>query len=110
MLAVPKHLAQLIDVAAARGEQAFHREFRRSVQVEGSVHAGETGDEGFDLRIAHPGAAQGGGLDLEHAARGEELPRPGEQRGALLQRRRRRSRPPVLTVAGRAAHDAMPRT
>ena len=61
VLAVPEHPAQLIDVAAARGEQAFHREFRRGVQVERSVHAGEASDEGFDLRIARPGARSGRG-------------------------------------------------
>src|SRR5450631_236824 len=106
VLGIAKRLAQLINIAAAGGQQALHREFRRWAQEDAAAHAGDLRDQGFDVRIAEAGCAQQGRFDLEHAPGGEEFPGARQQVGAPPQGGQSRGGPPIRT--GFATHSALP--
>ncbi len=91
-----EHPGQLPDVAAARGQQAFHGEFGRSVQIPRAI--GRTGRDALDVRIGIGGGRQAGGFHLEHAARLEKGPDPVQEPGPKLQHGHRGRRPPVVHV------------
>src|SRR5882724_11601938 len=100
-LAIAKHLADLVDIAAARREQPFHGVFRRGTEIGPCAHAGDSSRQGFDLRIADGGAAQYRGFHFEHAAACEEFARGGQHRRAALQSTQGCRRAP--------AHEMIPR-
>ena len=86
-LVVAKHAAELVDVAAARREQALHRELGRRLKIlRRRPQAARARDDALDRGVRHAGARQRRRLDLEHAARGEERADGAEHCGALPQR------------------------
>src|ERR1700733_12618330 len=102
------HVADLVDVAAARRQQALHRVLGRGMQVvrrrvrsareRCELHAGAMDVHVADRRVHHQGR-----IHLEHAARGEELAGVREQRRTLHQARARGARTPVIARRARAS-------
>ena len=84
------HVTDLVDVAAAGGEQALHGVLGRGVQEQQrggrgpcpgcrrKLHRGAV-----NMHVTHGRIHQQRRVDLEHATGGEELPRAREQRRAL---------------------------
>ena len=112
-LAVAEHAAELVAVADAGREQAFHRVFGRGTQPAFARArigvAAERGAEAVDVRFGVAGGAEDRRLDLQHAAPGKEI---ADQR---VQRRAQRQRAPqpfaaVAAGSGRLVHGLLPWT
>ena len=101
LLGAAEHVADLVDIAAARGEQPLHQVLRRGVQ--NTAAAGQPGqlhlrrvDVGCRDRVVH----QGRHVHLQHPTRCEETARAREQLRAQAQCRERRARPPGGRAVG----------
>src|SRR6185295_18191335 len=91
--AVAIDLADLPDVAAARGEQALHRVLGRGVQEPAT--SGSRRLDACDVDVGHCRAAQCRRFDFERASCGEVLARRAQHCCSYFECRDGRSRPPA---------------
>ena len=92
-LAVAIDLADLPDVAAARGEQALHRVLGRGLQ-EAAASAGDRLDA-REVHVGHRGCAECRRFDFERASRGEIFARCAQHRCSHFERGDGCRRPPA---------------
>jgi hypothetical protein len=90
-LAVAEHMRQLEDARQARGQQLFHREFGRGMEIQRParllVGGHELGRERHQMRFETGADLKRRGFDLQEVARREERPRRGGQPRPHLQHR-----------------------